>query len=117
MTITASLARLHVILDRRRAGGGLRPPLPLDRGARSHDRRLGAREEVIDWFQRYLDALVALRPYELAGDWSKYDEAGVAAMRASVAERIAGQEKIIQDIVGKVRREREDPYQAEGSAP
>jgi hypothetical protein len=32
MTITASLARLHVILDRRRAGGGLRP-LPLDRGA------------------------------------------------------------------------------------
>jgi hypothetical protein len=66
-------------------------------------------QHLLDWFQGYLDGLAALRRYELAGDWSKYDEAGVAAMRASVAERITKQEQIVQDIVEKVRREREAP--------
>lgn len=66
-------------------------------------------QQVLNWFQGYLDGLAALRRYELAGDWSKYDEAGVAAMRASVAERIAKQEQIVQDIVEKVRRGREAP--------
>lgn len=58
-------------------------------------------QQLLNWFQGYLDGLAALRRYELAGDWSKYDEAGVAAMRASVAERIATQEQIVQDIGGE----------------
>ena len=74
---------------------GLCTPNPLPPNGASQEQRLA-------WFQGYLDGLRALRHHELAGDWSRYDGAGRAAMKGRVAERIAEQDRIVQDIVARV---------------
>ncbi len=87
---------LRYALERR----GLPTPTSLPPNRASQD-------QLLDWFQGYLDGLRALRHHELAGDWSQYDGAGRAAMKARIAERITEQERIVQDIVARVRRDLE----------